>query len=370
MSNGSMEPSGRPSHLRGGVHHPKPPGRDRQTSRHQRSPSIAFDRVALRALSLCAGIGGVDLGLAPWCSTVGYVEREAFSAAVLVARMETADLDRAPVWDDLTTFDGRPWSRRVDLVTAGYPCQPFSVAGKRRGVDDKRHLWPHVRRVIDECGASLAFLENVPGHVSLGFDIVLKDLAVLGFDAEWCCLRASDIGAPHRRKRLFVLAYRRDDGRGSLRAAFDNDGRHAPGNDADGCDPNMADPDGVPLWFVAERHLPIEAERRDALAREHGARVVGDSDRARCWHEQRQLHAGGESCTRRVDPWPPGPNDREGWESWVAAGGPEPILRRGPHGRAGRVDRPERLRALGNAVVPAQARAAFVILASRILGQD
>jgi len=98
---------------------------------------------------------------------VGYVEREAFAAAVLVARMEDQALDRAPVWDDLTTFDGHPWRGRVDLVAAGFPCQPSSHAGQRLGTADERWLWPHVARVVREVGPSLVFIENVPGLLSV-----------------------------------------------------------------------------------------------------------------------------------------------------------------------------------------------------------
>jgi len=116
----------------------------------------------LFGLSLCSGAGGLDLGLAiaePGYRTVGYVERDAFAAAVLVARMEDAALDQAVVWDDLASFDGKPWRGAVDLLCAGYPCQPFSIAGKRRGADDPRHLWPHVARVIGECQPRFVFLD-------------------------------------------------------------------------------------------------------------------------------------------------------------------------------------------------------------------
>lgn len=128
-------------------------------------------------LSLCSGVGALDLGvrlaLGASLRTVGYVERDAHAAAVLVARMADEALDRAPVWDDLSTFDGRPWRGKVDLVTASYPCQPFSTAGRRRGTADERWLWPEVARVLEEVQPAAAFFENVPGHIRLGLVEVL-----------------------------------------------------------------------------------------------------------------------------------------------------------------------------------------------------
>ena len=137
----------------------------------------------LRGISLCAGYGGLDLGVhiaEPGYRTVGYVEREAHAAATLVARMEDEALAPAAIWDDLRSFDGRPWRGRVDLVSAGYPCQPFSQAGHRRGAADPRHLWPEVARIIDEVGPRWAFLENVAGHVTLGLGDVAQDLRGMG----------------------------------------------------------------------------------------------------------------------------------------------------------------------------------------------
>lgn len=142
----------------------------------------------LRVLSLCSGVGGLDLGLqlaAPASRVVCWVEGEAYAASVLANRMEEGLLDSAPIWSDLRTFDGRPWRGVVDCVTAGYPCQPFSLAGRRRGADDPRHLWPHVLRVLVECRAPLLFCENVRGHVSKGLGQVLGQLACFGFSAEW-----------------------------------------------------------------------------------------------------------------------------------------------------------------------------------------
>ena len=115
----------------------------------------------LFGLSLCFGAGGLDLGLTiaiPGYRAVDHIERETFAAATLVARMEDAPMDYAPVWDNVGTFDGRPWRGAVDIVTAGYPCQPFSVAGKRRGADDPRHLWPLVALIIGEIKPPFVFL--------------------------------------------------------------------------------------------------------------------------------------------------------------------------------------------------------------------
>ena len=94
----------------------------------------------------------------------------------------------------------------IDILTAGYPCQPFSQAGHRKGTNDERHLWPHVLDAIKHLRPRAAFFENVRGHVTKGLTEVLEDLASIGWDAQWECVRASDVGAPHHRERLFILA--------------------------------------------------------------------------------------------------------------------------------------------------------------------
>ncbi|MCC7097260.1 MAG: DNA cytosine methyltransferase [Thermomonas sp.] len=164
----------------------------------------------LRGLSLCAGYAGLDLGIhiaEPRYRTVCYVEREAHAAATLVARMEDQALAPAPVWDDLKSFDGKPWCGRIHILSAGYPCQPFSLAGKRRGKRDPRHLWPDVERIIDEVRPRAVFAENVEGHIDLGFAEVADSLRRLGFVAKAGLFTAREAGARHRRRRLFILAY-------------------------------------------------------------------------------------------------------------------------------------------------------------------
>lgn len=166
--------------------------------------------MVLRALHLCSGYGGFELGLrlagVP-ARTVCHVERDSYAAATLVARMEEKVLDLAPVWSDLVTFDGSAWRGSVDIVTAGFPCQPFSVAGERRGTDDDRWLWPDIARIVADVGPRYVFLENVPGLVRAGLPHVLSDLACLGFDAEWGMLSAASVGAPHKRERVWILGY-------------------------------------------------------------------------------------------------------------------------------------------------------------------
>ena len=172
----------------------------------------------IRGMALCAGVAGLELGVGMALQQLGleyrcvcYVEREAYAAACLVARMEDAVLDPALIWDDLTTFDGGQWRGKVDLITAGFPCQPWSVAGSQRGTEDDRWLWPSIAAVVRDVEPRWVFLENVPGLISGGLGPVLGDLASLGFDAEWGCYRASEAGAPHRRERLFLLAWRVSD---------------------------------------------------------------------------------------------------------------------------------------------------------------
>lgn len=349
--------------------------------------------MALHSISLCAGIGGIDLGLERIraARTVCYVEREAFAAACLVRQMQQGNLAEAPVWSDLRTFDARAWRGSVDLVVGGYPCQPFSFAGRRKGTDDPRHLWPEVFRIYRESGARFLFCENVAGHLSLGFADVLADLAEVGATVEWGLFRASDVGAPHRRERLFFLADRGGDrglsefpgwfagealgdsarglleqlrrpsedagdprGRsgGSDRAggdvadgdggrrgqhseAHDRDGSHALGHVADGCDSAVADTRGI----------GGTAGLSGQVARQEGLAGIADDRRG------------------RLLGFPPGPRDRDGWSRWIAAGGPQPCVRGGSDGIPHRVDR---LRGLGNAVVPQVAALAFTNLWTRM----
>lgn len=152
--------------------------------------------------SLCSGYGGLELGLqAVVGGTVAWhAEYDDAPAAVLAHHWP-----QVPNLRDITTID---WTavEPVDWLTAGWPCQPFSLAGKRKGSDDERHLWPYVAAAVGALRPRWFLGENVAGHVTLGLGAVLGDLAALGYDATWGVVRAADAGAPHRRERLFIVA--------------------------------------------------------------------------------------------------------------------------------------------------------------------
>ncbi len=284
-------------------------------------------------IALCSGIGGLELGISlvleSSYSTVCYVEREAFPASLLVKRMEDGILDHAPIWSDLTTFDGRRWRGCVDIISAGIPCQPFSVAGKRKGFEDDRWIWDDVERIIRDVGPRFVFLENVPGINRSGLPSILRTLAEGGFNAEWDLFRASDVGAPHKRERWFLLA----DSEREL-ARFDKPGRRNGQGRADQAEPGQS---------------------REKLADADGNREV---------RSQSGDRGGGGSIVPSheklaAQPFPPGPD--AGPEAYPP--GLEPSVCRMADGIPNRVGM---LRALGNGVVPAMAALAWNVLHDRI----
>jgi DNA (cytosine-5)-methyltransferase 1 len=133
------------------------------------------------------------------------VEIEAFAAANLVSKMEAGELAPAPVWTDLKTFPVGIFRGAVDIITGGYPCQPFSAAGRRLGNEDPRHLWPYISEAIGEIRPRRVFFENVEGHISLGLNDVISDLEERGYDTAWGVFSAVEVGAPHQRKRVYIM---------------------------------------------------------------------------------------------------------------------------------------------------------------------
>jgi len=162
----------------------------------------------MNALSLFSGIGGLDIA-AEWAgfNTVAFCEKDIFCRKVLKKHWP-----EVKIYDDVRTLptDELP---RIELLHGGYPCQPFSTAGNRRGEADDRHMWPHMLRIVLELRPNWVVCENVKGHITLGLDTVLDDLEAEGYTVRAVCIPACAVGAVHRRERVFVLAYASSDGR-------------------------------------------------------------------------------------------------------------------------------------------------------------
>lgn len=373
--------------------------------------------VALRpfnVLSVCSGGGGLDLGLERATDgaarAVCYIEREAFAAACLVARMEEKALAQAPVWDDLCTFDGRPWRGVVDCVAGGTPCQDLSVAGKQAGLDGERsRLFFEQVRVADECEAPFFFWENV-GGARRALPSVFAELERHGYVGAAVLVRASDVGAPHQRARYFLLAHRPGvrlrafrswgvgdtcGGAGELHGAARDvrcSQRSAGGEGLSpaGCESRPAGADVAHAHGEGREHDGREgpggatlagAQRRVegsghdvaqdgvGLANASGARREG-SERPGAPREGARAPRPAAQRGRPLE-WPPGPGDVDGWARVIAThpelSPSQPRFCRVADGLAPWLVDAERfwadrLRLLGNGVVPAQAAAAFSFL--------
>jgi site-specific DNA-cytosine methylase len=228
--------------------------------------------MVIHSIELCAGVGMLGEGVRAalefygWQHrTVAYVERETAAAAQLVALMGSECLDAAPIWPDLTTFDGAAWRGKVDCVIAGFPCQDMSVAGKRVGLDGARSgLFFNVCQIADDCGAWLLILENVAGIASATASVVdeaegelderaasrvVGELADRGWDAEWLHLSASDVGASHGRERWFCFAWRM----GNTGLQHQHIQQREDGAEHSGAGNELADTNGIGRWAESNR---------------------------------------------------------------------------------------------------------------------
>jgi DNA (cytosine-5)-methyltransferase 1 len=149
---------------------------------------------------------GLERAIGP-VTIAAYVEIEAFAIFNLVTQMEQGVVAAAPVWSDVKTFPAQSFHGKIHGFIGGYPCQPFSLAGKRKSHNDPRHLWPYLRNHIAAIRPLFCFFENVAGHLNLGFDTVYKELAAMGYLVEAGLYSAAEVGATHERQRLFILAY-------------------------------------------------------------------------------------------------------------------------------------------------------------------
>ena len=166
----------------------------------------------MNELALFAGAGGGILGghLLGW-RTVCAVEWEQYPASVLCARQNDGILPPFPIWDDVQTFDGKPWRGIVDVVSGGFPCQDISAAGKGAGIDGEQSgMWREMARVVGEVRPTFVFVENSPMLVTRGLNRVLADLTSLGYDTKWTVMGCSQFGAKHQRDRIWIVGYAND----------------------------------------------------------------------------------------------------------------------------------------------------------------
>ena len=263
----------------------------------------------MNELALFAGAGGGILGgkLLGW-KTVCAVELDPYSRSVLASRQDDGCLAPFPIWDDVRTFDGKPWRGLVDIVTGGFPCQDISVAGTGKGIYAARSgLWSEMARIIREVRPRFVFVENSPALTFRGLGRVLGDLASMGYDAAWGVLGAIDAGAPHKRDRIWIVAN---------------------------------------AYGVRE----LQPQRRECIERRRfshcGKEMANTNGAGRQKQWSAFANAAEHEATKRGS-W---------WES-------EPDVGRVAHGVAARVDR---LRGLGNGQVPAVAALAFQILSAHL----
>lgn len=284
--------------------------------------------MGLSAISLFSGAGGLDLA-ARRCGirTVCYVEYDAYAQGVLMSRIRDGGLDDAPIWDDVKTFDGNPWRGRVDIVFGGFPCQDISYAGKGAGIKEgtRSGLWSEFHRIIGEVRPRFVLVENVPGLLARGMGRVLGDLAESGYDCSWFCLGASHVGAPHRRNRVWIIAYPFNTNTNVLR------------------------------WDRAPIHLNGSPELRDEQERQPGSlgQDVADAGGTRFQGMRNEgwLHSPQSGRTPAI-----AERGSRAWSEWAEGWSTEPNVGRVANGVALRVDR---LRLCGNGVVPQQAIPAF-----------
>ena len=297
---------------------------------------------AVTHIGLCAGYGGIELGLHRAISnlrSIALCEIEAFAIANLVSKMEAGLMDPAPIWPDLETFPWAAFCDRVDILTGGYPCQPFSAAGQRRGKDDPRHLWPYIADGIRLLRPRCCFFENVEGHISLGLSDVIEDLAGMGYRTTWGIFSASECGAPHQRKRVFILAHKLGTGLEGLLHHTATERRQ----DAGGSSSGRRQPTGE-TWPSRPGEQQYGWEPPRVVADSHR---LDRSAQAEGWEHDRQAGPSGE------------------WQTQPALGGNFARPASGLDYAKLCItcdNRTDELRLLGNGVVPATAERAFITL--------
>lgn len=270
----------------------------------------------LNGLDLFSGIGGITLALAPWVRPVAYCENDRYCQGVLLSRMQSGDIGTAAIWSDVRTFNHET-IRDIDIVYGGFPCQDISLAGHGAGLEGERSgLFWEIHRIVGELRPQFVFLENVAAITVRGGREIAGSFAALRYDCRWGLLSAYDVGAPHRRERWWLLAANTDGIRGWLQQIKKSECENSSDFINDGIAKFMAN--------TNRTGLPGTGEKKSSIA------------------------------GRNVES-----NGRGPWPTWSI----EPDVDRVAYGVPARVDR---IKGLGNAVVPAQSREAF----RRLMGLD
>lgn len=316
----------------------------------------------LRGISCFSGIGGLDLALQEDVRTVCYVEWDGYCQEVLKKRMQEGWLDEAPIWSDICSFSGKEWAGRVDIVFGGFPCQPFSVAGKNEGADDERNMWPETYRIIREVRPAFVFLENVTGLFNHEYiKTIFGQLAEAGYDCRWTTVQAAEVSAPHRRERIFILAYLNPEWR---------DGVYAGQQDTKRGVASDIDDSKRPRFKQHSRKILSDQESEGCCPDSYVGNSNINSESVGSVNEREVRVEAADYCSQRSEGQRVKEVQRLPDFSWCEDVGrvedlfnrpyiPEPLVCRTDDGFSSRVDR---LKCLGNAVVPLQGRLAWKIL--------
>jgi len=330
----------------------------------------------LQLLSFCTGYGGIERGLqlaGVQFKTIAHVEIEAFAIANLVAKMENNELVPAPIWTNVKTLPLEVFRERVDILTGGYPCQPFSAAGQRKGQEDPRHLWPFIIKAIDVIRPNTVFFENVEGHVSLGLQNVIESLEIRGYKTTWGIFSAEEVGLPHRRKRVFILGMANNDsqvrGRSSSEQQVEIEVKEATrgssvGDSGDERTPELGNTkhDGSSTkWYKQELQRGKNCQKGEveqferSIELEYPTSIGAQSKQGKKKRQEREPNM---AYNANIPARPGKPQ-----HNWEEPRTIKPQLGGATNGTTSRVDR---LRLLGNGVVPQTAALAWKILNQKL----
>lgn len=274
----------------------------------------------LNGLDLFSGIGGMSFALSEWVRPIAYCEIDPYCQGVLLSRMLDGTLPKSPIWDDVRTLTFREDKPKIDILYGGFPCQDISIAGNGKGLEGERSgLFFEIVRLAKEIKPNYVFLENVPAITSRGGLRVVREIAEMGYDCRWCIISAASVGALHRRERWFLLAHANDNGSSS-------------------CKERQC----IRECIASRKGIQKQAQDFRQIKRASG--LSSDVANSKCKGLEGFSQSGQQEISKSRD------------ESWWKT---EPSVGRMADGIPNRVDR---IKGLGNSVVPQQAKEAFKIL--------